>query len=177
LFYADIAGVIGYYRLADHFGNSAAKSAALNNATNAMQAGLSFSTFRDRANSYYMDPNSTTAGPTGLYAPTFYGMTPEVGRYLSEQLGGQPQNLLTALESLKSNGDGFIWWYLTRAGEHAENAETSYISPYAAWSHFLGHAYIIRDNQSNLRKWLDRPWTPGDLYSIQKIVATIQAAP
>ncbi len=174
-YYADIAGAIGYYRLADHFGKTTERDAAMTAAVNAMQAGLSFSTYVNRAKNDYLDPNGTGGTPTGLYAPVFYGITPEVGLYLSEQMGGQAQSLLASIESLDSSGRGFLWWYLTRAGGHAESGETAFIDPYAAWSHFIGHAYIFRDSQSTLRQWLDRPWTPGDLYSIEKIVATIQA--
>ncbi|MGQ9490412.1 MAG: LamG domain-containing protein, partial [Anaerolineae bacterium] len=48
-------------------------------------------------------------------------------------------------------------------------------APLAGWSHFMAHAYILGDSRSQLRRWLDRPWARGDLYSIQKIVATIHA--
>ncbi len=49
------------------------------------------------------------------------------------------------------------------------------MAPIAAWSHFMAHAYLLGDSQETLRKYLDRPWGKGDLYSIQKIVATIHA--
>jgi hypothetical protein len=104
-------------------------------------------------------------------------MTPEVGLYLREQLNHQAVNYLVSLEGLNASGNGVVWWYLTRASEHAENGETAYLLPFTAWSHFLGHAYILGEHQANLRKWLDRPWVAGDLYSLQKIVATIQSPP
>jgi len=174
LYYADIAGAIGYYRLATHFNNTAEAAKGLNAAVAAMQAGLNFATYRDRAKTDYPDPRGET---TGWSAPLFFGMTPEVGRYLKEQFNGQAANHLIALESLNSSGLGLLWWYITRAGEHAENGETAFLLPSTAWSHFLGHAYIVGNPQAALRKWLDRPWVAGDLYSIQKIAATIQAPP
>lgn len=175
LFYADITGAIGYYRLADRFGNAAAKQAGLQAAVNAMQAGLNFNAYRQRAEDMYQDPREI---PSGWYAPVFFGLTPEVGLYLREQLGSQAREYLLA----KELGDptlenGLRWWYLTRAGAHAEVGETSFVAPNAAWSHFLAHAYILADSQETLRTWLDRPWGRGDLYSIQKIVATIHAQP
>lgn len=173
-YYADIAGAIGYYRLATHFNNTAEATKGLNAAVAAMQTGLDFATFRDRANTEYPDPRGET---TGWSAPVFFGITPEVGRYLREQFNGQAASHLIALESLNSKGNGLVWWYLTRAGEHAENGETSFLMPSTAWSHFLGHAYIVGDAQPTLRKWLDWPWVKGDLYSIQKIAAALQAAP
>jgi hypothetical protein len=173
-YYADIAGAIGYYRLATHMNNASAATAGMDAAVAAMNTGLNFNTFRDRANSAYPDPRQFT---TGWSAPVFYGMTPEVGLYLREQFNTNAVNYLLGLESLDSNGNGLVWWYFTRSGEHGENGETSFLTPLTAWSHFLGHAYIVGDHQSTLRKWLDRPWASGDVYSIQKIVAAIQAPP
>ncbi|MCS7177795.1 MAG: DUF11 domain-containing protein, partial [Anaerolineae bacterium] len=109
----------------------------------------------------------------GWYLPVFFGLTPEVGLYLREQTGG----LAAAHVLSRETGDGLRWWYLTRGGIHAEDGESSFTAPQAAWSHFLAHAYILGERQETLRRYLDRPWGRGDLYSIQKIVATIQAPP
>ena len=165
-YYADIAGAIGYYRLAEHFNDTAAKNAGSQAAVGAMQAGLNFDAFRQRAESEYLDPRNIQ---TGWYAPVFFGLTPEVGLYLREQFNGQPQSYLASKEV------ELRWWYLTRVGTHAEEGETSFVAPNAAWSHFLAHAYIVGDAQNTLRPWLDRPWTVGDLYSLQKIVSVIHA--
>ncbi len=73
------------------------------------------------------------------------------------------------------SGNGVQWWYLTRVGVHAEEGESSYLSPLTGWSHFLGRAYVVGDPQATLIRWLDRPWTTGDLYSLQKLVAAIHA--
>jgi uncharacterized repeat protein (TIGR01451 family) len=170
-YYADIAGAIGYARLAAHFGNTSAYNTASQTAVSAMQAGQNFTTYKDYAATQYLDPRSQ---PTGWYVPVFFGMTPEVGLYLREQTGGQARSHLLEREGA---GYGLQWWYLTRAGAHAEVGESSYVAPNAAWSHFLAHAYVAGDTQETLRRWLDRPWGRGDLYSIQKIVATIQAVP
>lgn len=168
-YYSDIAGAIGYARLAQHFSNANAFNTGLQAAVNAMQTGTNLTAFIDYARTHYLDPPDRA---TGWYLPVFYGMTPEVGLYLREQTNGQAQSHIASIEG----GDGLRWWYLTRAGTHAEAGETSYVAPSAAWSHFLAHAYIVGDGQETLRKWLDRPWGRGDLYSIQKIVATIQAS-
>lgn len=168
VYYADIAGAIGYARLADHFGNTAAYQAAANAVVSAMQDGRDFTTFQARAAADYPDPRGQQ---TGLSAPVLFGLTPEIGLYLQEQTQGDAQSHLLDLEA----GDGLRWWYLTRAGDHGEVGETSFLAPSIAWSHFLGHAYLLGDSEAELRKWLDRPFALGDLYSIQKIVATIQA--
>ncbi len=167
-YYADIAGAIGYARLAQYFGETAAYQAGIQAAVAAMEAGRDFTAFRNRAANDYLDPRGMT---TGWSAPVFYGLTPEVGLYLREQTSGQAQAHLLSLE----NGDGLRWWYLTRAGVHAEVGETSCLAPSTAWAHFLAHAYIVGDSQATLSAWLDRPWGRGDLYSIQKLVAVLQA--
>ncbi|MCS7062237.1 MAG: hypothetical protein RMN25_13905, partial [Anaerolineae bacterium] len=99
------------------------------------------------------------------------GLTPEVGLYLREQTSS-----LAASHVIESEGPNAMrWWYLTRAGMHGEEGETAFLTPFPAWSHFLAHAYILGNSRAQLRRWLDRPWGRGDLYSIQKIVATIHA--
>jgi hypothetical protein len=169
-YYADMAGMIGYYRLAVQFGDSDAQTQAQQAALTALQAGLDFDAFKNRAEADYPDPRLPNP-PTGLYAPVFYGLTPEIGLYINEQLSGQAQSYLLT----KEEGDGLRWWYLTRSGAHAEVGETSFVAPLAAWSHFLAHAYLLGESRDNLRSWLDRPWTAGDLYSLQKLAAAIHA--
>lgn len=180
-YYADIAGLIGYYRLATDLSTrdpanlnlyQAAASEAMNDAVSAMSTGKNFSSYLQIANNDFLDPANQA---TGVSLPVFFGLTPEIGAYLSNELGGQPQNLVNSLEHYNNTGRGLLWWYLTRAGDHDETGESAYLPPTTAWSHFLAHAYIVNDSQSTLRQWLDRPWTSGDLYSIQRIVATIQA--
>jgi hypothetical protein len=167
-YYADIAGMIGYARMAKQLGYEQEYNQGIQAAVRGMTEGLNFDIFAQRAEGQYKDPRGKT---TGWYAPVFYGMTPEVGLYLREQIGSLAASYLDS----KITGDGLRWWYLTRAGFHAEEGETSYIAPPAAWSHFLAQAYIIGESRDNLIRWLDRPWGTGDLYSIQKVVAAIQA--
>jgi hypothetical protein len=168
LYYSDISGAIGFARLAAHFGYTTDYNNGVQAALAGMQSGLSFDTFRIRAETQFPDPPNN---PTGWYAPVFYGMTPEVGLYLREQLAGNAETYLFSKES----GNGLRWWYLTRAGIHGEEFESSFVAPQAAWSHFLAHAYIVGQSEAQLIKWLDWPWARGDLYSIQKLVASIQA--
>lgn len=168
LYYADMAGAIGYARLALHFNDTSAYQDAVSDVVNALQDGRDFDEFKDRAANDYLDPRSNTSGWS---APVFYGLTPEIGLYLREKTSEEAVEHLASLE----DGNGLQWWYFTRAGVHAELGESSYLTPFTAWSHFLAHAYIVGDSPSKLRPWLDRPWGIGDLYSIQKIVATIQS--
>jgi hypothetical protein len=167
-YYADIAGLIGYARLAKALGDTAAYNQGLAAAVQAMETGRAFPSFLERANQEYKDPRGIASGWS---LPVFYGLTPELGLYLREQTNGAAVNQVLDRQS----GNGLRWWYLTRVGVHAEEGETSYIAPSAGWSHFLARAYILGDDNTRLRGWLDRPWARGDLYSIQRLVATLQA--
>ncbi|MEZ4836044.1 MAG: hypothetical protein R2873_29275 [Caldilineaceae bacterium] len=170
-YYADLAGIIGYIRIAQHFDDTQAEANAMRAALQVMEDGRQFEKYRQYAAEAYLDPRGYK---TGLSMPVFYGLTPEVGRYLREQTDGAAAAHIIEKETGRT---GLRWWYLTRAGLHGEVGETSYLAPTAGWSHFLAHAYIQGDTQEQLRTWLDRPWTMGDLYSIQKTVATIHATP
>jgi hypothetical protein len=177
-YYADIAGVIGYARMAwQLFGQtSITYTQAVSTAVSALTAGRVITPYITYAKSItqYWTPRDNQpewGNFEGWYLPVFFGITPEIGLYLREQTDG----LAAAHVLSRETGDGLRWWYLTRAGAHAEEGETAYTAPIAGWSHFMAHAYILGEGRSQLRRWLDRPWGRGDLYSIQKIVATIQA--
>lgn len=177
-YYADIAGVIGYARMARQlFGQtSLTYTQAVNAAVNVLQAGrviTPYITYAKSITQYWTPRDNQPEWGTfeGWYLPVFFGLTPEIGLYLREQTNG----LAAAHVLSRETGDGLRWWYITRAGIHAEEGESSFIAPIAAWSHFLARAYILGDSRTTLRRWLDRPWGRGDLYSIQKLVVTIQA--
>lgn len=177
-YYADFAGPIGYARMArQRFGpTSPTYTQAVQVAVSALEAGWVITPAIEYAKSItqYWTPrdNQPEWGRLeGWYLPVFFGLTPEVGLYLREQTDG----LAAAHVLSRETGDGLRWWYLTRGGIHAEEGESSFTMPTAAWSHFLAHAYILGDERSQLRRYLDRRWGRGDLYSIQKVVAAIQA--
>jgi hypothetical protein len=58
-----------------------------------------------------------------------------------------------------------------------ELCECSYHTPEIAWSVFLAEAYVLQEDQPRLEAWLDRPWGVGDLWYLQKLIATIEAPP
>ncbi len=168
--YAAISGAIGYARIARQLGRTADANEGEQVAVAAMTRGLNFQQFRTTANARYPDPRDQQ---TGWRAPVFFGLTPEVGRYISATNGITATNYLSNL----TGANGVFLWHITRLGLQAEIGESSFHGPDLAWSIFLARAYIIGDTQETLRGWLDRPWGLGDLYSIQKVVATIEALP
>lgn len=169
-YYADLSGLVAFVRMAAHLGRESERTAGEAALAAAMNAGLDFEAFRRRAEQEYPDPRGQT---TGWSMPVFFGLTREVGLYLREHVGR------TALDYVldRTTGDGMRWWYLTRAGAHAEIGETSFLHPQSAWSHFMAQAYLARLPQDGLARYLDRPFMTGDLHSIQRLVATIEADP
>jgi hypothetical protein len=167
-YYADLAGYIGYARLAKGLGKDTEYQNALQAGQTTLDSLPGFASFVDQANQTFLDPRDEK---TGWSAPVFFGLTLEVGQILRDTAGTEAAQYLEKLES----GNGLRWWYITRVGIHGEIGESSYLSPMAAWSHFLAHAYITGESQEQLIAWLDRPWAAGDLYSVQKIVAALQS--
>jgi hypothetical protein len=167
--YAEIAGAIGYARIARQLGHNTAADGGEAIAVAAMQAGLDFNQWRDRANNLYPDPRDLHTGQRGQ---VFWGLTPEVGHYLrNTNLAAVQANL----HDVVSYPDGSYLWYITRLGIQAERGESSYHSPELAWSIFLTQAYVIEADQAKLRYWLDRPWGVGDLWYLQKLIAAMEA--
>ena len=137
-----------------------------------MQAGLNFAQWRDKANNLFPpDPSDGQTAP-GARGQVFFGLTPEVGRYLRDtNLAAVQSNL----EDLIGYPNGSFLWYATRLGLQGEKGESSYHTPELAWSVFLAQSYVLQANQEQLRYWLDRPWGLGDPWYLQKLIATIEA--
>jgi hypothetical protein len=167
--YARIAGAIGYARIARQLGHPQQAAQGEAAALAAMRAGLDFATWRERANLQYPDPRDIVAGQRGQ---PLWGLTPEVGRYLADSNRAAVD---VYLESVIGEQHGSYLWYVTRLGTQAERGESSFHSPELAWSVFLAQAYIRGASQAQLRRWLDRPWALGDVWYIQKVLATIEA--
>lgn len=173
--YAEIAGAIGYARIAKHLGDNSEAAAGEAAAVAAMQRGLDFSAWLNHANSLFPGAGYSGSSPweqPGQRGGVFYGLTPEVGAYLRDTNFGAVE---ATLANLTNYPYGNYLWYATRLGLQAEMQEASYHSPELGWSAFLAHAYVRRASQAQLRYWLDRPWGVGDLWHIQKLVATLEA--
>lgn len=171
--YARIAGAIGYYRIAQRLGKSAEAAEALEVGNAALNAGLNFGAFRQRAAALLPDMELNQPTALGVRGQVFFGLTPEVGRFLNERLRSQ----IDAEISARTGLNGAPIWYATRpSSQHIEPfTEQGFHGPDLAWGLFLARAYGQRADQATLRALLDRPFALGDLYYLQKVVATIQA--
>lgn len=165
--YAEIAGPIGYARIAQQLDDNEAASDGEAVALAAMRDGMDFAGWRERANQLYPDPRDLRVGQRGQ---VFFGLTPEVGQYLRDTNLQAVQN---TLEETISYPNGSYLWYMTRLGIQAEKGESSYHTPELGWSIFLVQAYVLKANQNQLRYWLDRPWGLGDVWYLQKLAILI----
>jgi outer membrane protein assembly factor BamB len=64
-------------------------------------------------------------------------------------------------------------WFITRDHNAFQEASASHI--FDSHALFLAKAYVARDSQANLSKWIDVPWMLGDLYHMQNLTAALQA--
>ena len=172
--YAEIAGAIGYARIAKQLGNTSEANAGAAAAVSAMQTGYNFAQWLSSANSLYapFQPAYAQLEKPGRRAPVFFGLTPEVGQYLHDTNVAAVQYTVNDVTGFPS---GTYLWYATRVGLQGELSESSYHFPDIAWSIFLTQAYALQQNQAQLRYWLDRPWGLGDVWYLQKLIATMEA--
>ncbi|HEY3108018.1 MAG TPA: PQQ-binding-like beta-propeller repeat protein, partial [Chloroflexota bacterium] len=170
--YAEIAGAIGYARIARQLGDSTEAAAGESAAVAAMQNGLNFGGWLASANALFPPDPNRPAEPPGRRGAVFFGLSPEVGRYLRDTNGPA---VARTIGDVAGYPEGSYLWYATRLGTQAELGETGYHSPEIGWSIFLAQAYARGAGQADLRRWLDRPWGLGDLWYIQKLIATIEA--
>ncbi len=171
LSYGAIGGIIGYARMADHLGFSAIAQQAAQKAVEKMQAGLNFNLFLQAANQAYPDPSDPEPEYFGWRAPVFFYLTPEVGRFLAENVALPVQEYLDDFTAENANS----LWYIAKAGIQRDWGENSHHGPERAWSIFMAKAYVMGESREDLQEYLDIPLCLGDLYYIQKLVATMDA--
>lgn len=173
-YYADIAGLIGYSRIATHLNWTDAASSTTT-ATTALTNSTGFSTFDSRAGADYKDYfYNDNGGVNPEDGPVFWGLVPEIGLYLAEKTSGTAKQRIMNVTDW--TGGLPAWWFTKGGTAHKYLSENGFIAPHAAWSWFLARAYVMGDDQTALRKVFDPSrWAMGDLYLIQRIVALIQA--
>lgn len=171
--YARIAGAIGYYRIAQRLGRTAEANEAVEIGNNALNAGLTFSAFKSRSDQMFPDMELNTVTVLGARGQVFFGLVPEVGRFLNERV----RSAIDAEIAARTGAGGAPLWYVSKVGHQGIEpfTEHGFHGPELAWGLFLARAYGQRADQATLRTWLDRPWGLGDLFYLQKLLATIQS--
>lgn len=192
--YGQIAGAIGYVRLLQKYNmtNDATYSQALSKIAAGMTSGIDFKAFLNDSYSKYVNFNYNH---DWAFTPFHYLRTPnatgamfapEVGRYLKDHALNNVKKAVVfnpddgqtgEVAAIESN---WPTWYMNR-GPYAEitewvghYGENHMLAPDTPWGVFMLEAYTLSASGEQLFNYLSSPFSIGDLYYIQKVVATIE---
>lgn len=163
--YMDIAGAIGFARIARHMQDRPREEQAVHAVTRAMQAGLDY----EAVVKHSREANGAMGGHGT--AQTLQYLGPEVARYLADT---NREAVVKHLESLRRT---YPFWFLAMpphpSGQFGESVG---MGPDIRNGMMTASALIEGLSATELRRRLDLPWTPrGDLYYMQHLVWTIEA--
>jgi outer membrane protein assembly factor BamB len=155
-----IAGVIGYIRLAEKAGR--AEEVRLATAKLAALA-------TERVHFEVADPRLQGRRSHHGTFPRYQFLVPEIGQLLADHAGKQ---LATNLADLRRE---LPVWYQAW-GERLIGGENYVSPPGLARGMFLAMAYGLRATPRELARYLDQPWCRADLYYVEKLTAALRAA-
>lgn len=64
---------------------------------------------------------------------------------------------------------------LAGGGGEGTGGENSFMPPEFGWTIYMLQAYVLQAPPEQLRLWIDIPWAIGDLYHVQRLVAAVRA--
>ena len=165
--YGEFSGVIGFGRIAKHFNNTADYNSAVSLVNNS--GATNFSAYLTTAETTY--PNTSHKYQTVLFqfgsVSRSFHFNADIGKFLKENAQAGASGYANKLCT-----DVPLCWLTSSGLSHGENA---YTLPEVSWTYFLIQAYINNKNTLELQNLLDRPDRRGDLFYIQKLIATLQA--
>ena len=170
--YPELAGVIGFARIAKKIGEKASADyqAALALAEQGFNDGVNFEQFLRTAEANY--PKGEHLGyftPIFLFhrQPIAVHFNRDIGRFLKDHALSQVNTYAQGV-----NNRVPLWWLTAAAFSQGEN---SYTTPELSWTHFMLRAYVLAEPTEQLKKYLDAPDRKGDLLYIQKLVAVLES--
>ena len=172
--YSDLAGVIGFARIAHHLGRTSDYNDAINFAEQGFANGVNFNQFLATSKSHYPTGNHHFTTPIFMVYDEPWTLRTlhfnrDIGSFLNDHSKTQASNYADEI-----NSDVPLWWLTGVSMSHGENA---YTTPEISWTNFMIHSYVLGDSIGDLKKLLDKPDRKGDLLYIQKLVAVIEAQP
>ncbi|HMP72334.1 MAG TPA: hypothetical protein PKE55_03640 [Kiritimatiellia bacterium] len=191
--YGHLAAAIGYARILEHYGltNGPPYSTALDRIHAGMVAGTDFSVWVDDSYETFLFGTHDWAWTPFHYLRNQNAvgamLAPEVGRFLGEFAYSNVYRRTTFNPREGEPGEDYavesIWngWYLTRGpyapliawmGYYGEN---HMVTPDTPWALFMTRAWVYGESGDELRRWLDVPYSIGDLFHLQRLTATIGA--
>jgi len=172
--YPALAGVIGFARIAKQVpGHMADYTDAVNYAESGFTAAANFNTFLSTASSTFPRTDGQPYNPPPLFLfninPIAVHFNRDIGLFLKE-------NAVSAVSSYSLTlATKLPLWWLTEVGMTI--GENIYATPEYSWTNFMLHAYVLGDKTPQLKKYLDKPDRKGDLFYLQKLVATLEGMP
>lgn len=162
----DIAGLIGYARIAVKLGHADAGEGALRRAEARL---LRLRDFDAWAATFGL--SAPPSEPHDVAVPIFADLTPEIARVLAANTKGKAAAAVEAL----TGPDRMPVWYPARAPTLDAGEDFTY-GPEVPLRLFQARAWICGDSPAQLERCLDIPWCRGDLYYIQKLVILLEKA-
>lgn len=171
--YPELAGAIGFARIAQQLGKTADYNDANNYVNIGFTQGANFNQFLNTAR--FRFPNGPHSYSTPIFIFRRQGLHPapvlhfnrDIGQFLANKAAPAVR---TYTEQI--NKDVPLWWLTGAAFSHGEN---SYTPPEISWANFMLHAYVLGESPDQLKKYLDAPDRKGDLMYMQKLIAIIDA--
>ncbi len=172
--YPELAGVIGFARIAQHQNQTTDYNDALTFAEQGFSAGLNFDQFVATSSARFPFTTEPTV-PTTYKASIFMFSRNPIALHFNKDIGLFLKDHAASSAATYSNNINQrlpLWWLTDVSMSQGENA---YATPENSWTNFMLHAYVLEDNVAQLKNYLEAPNRKGDLLYLQKLVATIEA--
>ncbi len=165
---AYIAGYYGFLQLQELAGKSAQDSTLRTQVTNELNRLMILRTNQFSKDTYWVDGTGSYHLRTLNVARNFIFLTPELGETLRQN------NLAEVQAALQEYNDTAPFWFAARTNAAINEGARQNLYDYHAL--FLARAFILKENQADLVKYLDVPaFERGDLFYLQNLVAAIEA--
>jgi hypothetical protein len=160
-----LAGLIAYCRLAQHLQDTPAVEAGVRAAKRVMRDRLAFEWAHTRGGLIYEVPRMRS-----IFARWRF-LTPEVGRLLNQQVRAIHAGLMDRYVGYHRP----TWWLAWNVETMMRN-ECPYEFPSMSAEVFAARSLILDEPPDTLALFIDRPWCRADLYYLQKLALTLNAA-
>ncbi len=160
-----LAGLIAYCRIADHMNDSAAVAAGTEAAKAAIRDRLAFELAHTEGGLIWQVPRLRSILARWRF------LTPETGRLLGQFARPIHQHLMERYIDYHRP----TWWLAWNVETLVRN-ECPYEFPSMSAEVFAARRLILDEPAAKLAPFIDRPWCHADLYYIQKLAWTIEAA-
>ncbi len=159
-----LAGLIAYWRIADHVEDSEAVDRGLTVTRAALRERLTYEFAHTKGGLISEVPVSRSVFARWRH------LTPEVGRILAHYVGRTHRHLMDVYVDYHRPT-----WHLAWGIEGLWRNESAFAFPTMSAEIFAARAWGLDERSEELTRFLDVPWCHADLFYIQKLVLCIEA--